>query len=257
MFFSRRACASFAMVTLALDSNGELTMKRALLAAAAAAALSAAAHAEQKWTSFYVGINLGYAWSDTDVTDIDGYNAIPPAAFTWNLEGDDVLFGLNAGINYNWDSWLVGIEVEGGDLGLEGIAVQPGSPGLDTRAEIDGGGYIAASARFGYIFGKTLVFLKGGVTSVDTGVSHIDDCNIGACGFGLTSGTIGGMTQGWLYGVGVEHPISTGWTVKLEYNRFDLEDDVFVSAPAGDRIGVDTEIDVVKLGVNWQFGTPE
>lgn len=233
-------------------------MKHALLAAAAAAALSAAAQAETKWTGFYAGINLGYSWSDTDVTDIDDWNTIPPAARTWNLEGDDVLFGVNAGINYNWDNWLIGIEAEGGELGLDGVAVQPGSPGLDTRAEIDGGAYIAASARFGYIFGRTLVFLKGGVTSVDTGVSHIDDCGAFPCGPGLAQGTIGGMTQGWLYGIGVEHPIAEGWTVKLEYNRFDLEDDVFVSSDGtAFDIGVDTEIDVVKLGVNWQFGTPE
>jgi outer membrane immunogenic protein len=233
-------------------------MKRALLAAAAAAALSAAAHAEQKWTGFYAGINLGYSWSETDVADLDGWNGLP-AAPVWNLEGDDILFGVNAGINYNWDNWLIGIEAEGGELGLDGVAFQPGSPGLDTRAEIDGGAYIAASARFGYIFGRTLVFLKGGVASVDTGVSHIDDCAIGACGGGLTQGTIGGMTQGWLYGIGVEHPISTGWTIKLEYNRFDLDADVFASNDGGAafNIGTDTEIDVVKLGVNWQFGTPE
>lgn len=199
------------------------------------------------WTGPYVGLHLGYGWGDSTFDDVDGWN------FTnqqFSVDPDGIFGGAQAGYNWQFNQFVVGIEGELGYLNLDGSAVQPGSPGGDTIASLDGGVYAGLSARVGFAFDRTLVYAKaGGVYS--WGEYHVNDaCNIGPCGAGLMSGseTIG---LGYQVGAGIEHAFTDNWTGKIEYSYFD-----FGSSNVAYATGVynaDLSAHTVKIGLNYKF----
>ena len=59
---------------------------------------------------------------------------------------------------------------------------------------------------------------------------------------------------GWTIGAGIEWALAGPWTAKAEYNYIDL------FAPLGggvsSNLDIDQRISVVKVGLNYRFGTP-
>ncbi|MEM6759650.1 MAG: porin [Pseudomonadota bacterium] len=92
------------------------------------------------WTGPYVGLQLGYI-------DVDGSGA---------ADGDDVLFGVHAGYQYDFGTFVLGGEVDydGTDVDLAGAATVDDVSRLKLRA--------------GYDFGPVLGYLTAGVAEVDT-----------------------------------------------------------------------------------------
>ena len=117
-------------------------MKKLVLAGAALAALIAgpamAADLPVKaapivpiydWTGFYIGINGGYSWGRSNTTvsyfnTITGAPIIPPAGSItdagFNLDGG--VFGGQIGYNWQFSSWLFGLEADAQWSGQKGSA---------------------------------------------------------------------------------------------------------------------------------------
>ncbi|MEO0381650.1 MAG: porin family protein, partial [Pseudomonadota bacterium] len=92
------------------------------------------------WTGGYAGVQLGYG-------DVDGTGA---------ADGDDVLFGVHLGYDYDFGTFVLGgeLDYDGGDIDLNGAAT------VDSVARL--------KLRAGYDFGPTLAYFTAGVADVDT-----------------------------------------------------------------------------------------
>ncbi|MEL7166651.1 MAG: outer membrane beta-barrel protein [Pseudomonadota bacterium] len=119
------------------------------------------------WTGPYAGVQFGYI-------DVDG---------TGGADGDDALFGVHAGYQYDFGTFVLGGEVDydGTDVNLAGAAT------VDSVARL--------KLRAGYDFGLVLGYLTAGVAEVDT-----------------TLGDEGGN----FYGIGFAYQISDQYLIGAE-----------------------------------------
>jgi outer membrane immunogenic protein len=254
------AVAAIGLATIELASAADLgPVKRA---PAQAPAVYAPPPPPFSWTGFYIGGNLGVAWTDGDLSDDFGNSTSisQHAVFTG---------GGQVGANYQWN-WLV--------LGVEGDFDWLANNNNSSRTLTLGGVPLQLSAndrwiatvtgRVGYAFnlggafgwgpsgvgGPWLIYGKGGwgwagvnkftLTNVATGGS-IDLSNSNS-----NDGPVGG--------VGIEWAFAPNWTAKLEYDNLFLSDKSFTTAP-GSIIGSHTfstfnrDVQTVTVGVNYLF----
>lgn len=201
------------------------------------------------WSGIYVGAQLGHGWSNTNFTDVDGWN-VEGEVFGGNSNG--FIGGVQAGYSFQSGSFVYGAEVELGYLGIDETFVQPSSP-ADSFASIDGGFYAALTARLGYAADRTLFFAKGGVAYLNADVNFDDDCkNDGPCGIGLVNAS-GGNFTGWTLGAGVEHALTDRWTARVEYAYYDFGTATASSQDGWTRYDADLTTHAVKVGLNYKF----
>ncbi len=170
-----------------------------------------------QWTGFYVGAHLGGVVSSETV---DGFGSTDRGGF---------IGGLQAG--YNWQfapAWLVGIDEE-----ISFTTATDSPLGLASSPNW----YDTVDARLGYILPSTswMVYGKAGAAIM----------NVDYMGVVLANQT----RVGWNVGVGVEYLIAPQWTVQAEYSFLDFGKQ---NAP-GTLIGVDTQVNQVKVGLNYHF----
>lgn len=113
----------------------------------------------ESWTGPYIGASIGGAWDNLTATNAGGFGA-PSKSPSADLSSTNVLVGAFAGFNYQFGSWVAGVE---GDLS--------GLPFNKTRNAPDAtGGFVEGSltglaslrGRIGYLFDRTLVYATGG-----------------------------------------------------------------------------------------------
>jgi outer membrane immunogenic protein len=181
-------------------------MNKLLLTTAIMLGMSANASAME----FNLGVQGGYAWSESDVT-IPAYG--PPGNFT--LDSDGWLFGGFAGVD--WDmgpTWTLGIEADANWTDAEGdhpsgfpaelyVIEQNWNASIRARATVD----IAASTE---LYGTVGVAWADFETDYDPP-------------FGSDSAT----AQGWTAGVGLERAF-TGWFGRVEYRYSDYDSEDFM-----------------------------
>ena len=127
------------------------------------------------WTGFYAGAQLG--WLDANPDLVPG--------------GDDFIYGLHAGYDYDFGLFVLGAELDydAGDIDIAG-----GTASIDDvwRAKL----------RAGYDLGNTLIYATGGYAEVDTSIGDGD---------------------GYFGGIGVAYRVSDNFTVGGEIlgHKFD------------------------------------
>ena len=176
------------------------------------------------WAGLYVGASVGYAWGEGEQfslgrleTDLDG--AVYGAQVGYNFQRDNIVFGVEASFN--------GADLEGDEF--DG----------DVTTEVDW--YATAVARLGYSAGDFLIYGFGGVAW--------GDVTVGVIGFESEETHVG-----WTAGVGVERAFSDRLSVRLEYAHVDLGTEDHFKSECDDCEG-SAEFDVVKVGVNYKFGS--
>jgi outer membrane immunogenic protein len=180
--------------------------------------------AAYNWSGFYLGGHLGYGWSSEEAT---------AAGVVGSTDPDGFIGGVQAGYNWQADRWVFGIEGDWSWSGADGNAVLGGLTS-------DHSWYATLTGRVGYAWDNWLWYVKGGAAWADTEYS--------AFGFGTASDT----RVGWTLGTGVEWALAPQWSAKLEYNYLDFSNDTFTFA--GTPVDVDTQVHLVKLGLNYRFG---
>jgi predicted porin len=98
------------------------------------------------WTGFYSGLQFGYA-------DID--------SATGALGGNNELFGLHAGYDYDFGSYVIGAEF---DYDQADIDLGGGAANIDTIARL--------KFKAGYDFGGALLYATAGAARADTSVGN-------------------------------------------------------------------------------------
>ncbi len=240
-----------------------------LLALASLAMVSPAAAGEAPpldWRGLYLGYHLGGA---LDLADVD--NPFGPSIFGDTVRTPGALAGGQVGYNWQSGAALYGIEAELSWADMDGtntcFAYSGNYVSANCRAKISALGTLAG--RFGWILPfdtRTLVFGKAGLAWAQRRINATPNG-----GLGLPGTDNSGVDWGWTLGAGVEHAVSSRWTVKAEYGFLSFDESfkapasLFEAGPPtgaftatqGSRTDVSQDIHQFKLGMNYRFGAAQ
>jgi outer membrane immunogenic protein len=200
------------------------------------------APATYNWTGFYLGVEGGGGWADTQHTNAN--NGINSS--TRSIDGG--LVGGTYGYNLQINSWVVGIEGDFSWSGLKSTFTDAGNGfcpvGQECVTELKWLG--TDRARIGYAWDKLLVYGTVGIAYGEVRGTLLN------AGFTSGSNTRTGLT----YGGGVELGLTPNWSVKAEYLHVDkLGDPVTYNSIVGgspERVSL-KGLDIVRAGLNYRF----
>jgi high affinity Mn2+ porin len=192
------------------------------------------------WTGFYIGGHFGYGGGSLG----PGTNPLPEQGVVFPHSVTGLIGGYQAGYNRELPNHVVlGIEADASfSSPLDGPALTPApfNTGLDYVGTVRG--------RVGYAFGRLMPYATGGFA---WGHSQFN-LNDGAS---KVVATLGQNQAGWTAGAGVEFAVSGNWSAKVEYDYIDLSRRMFDLSGFGlPDVGVNPNIHLVKLGLNYRFG---
>jgi outer membrane immunogenic protein len=211
------------------------------------------------WGGFYVGGQLGGAWSDTDwrYDNHNWFNTIGPALVGTNFDIDvsGIIGGGQAGFNYQSGSWVLGVETSVAGADLDGSRNDPFFPGSGTySADIDL--LTTVTGRIGYAQGKWLAYAKGGWAGADVELALFDrETPVRA--------NSSDWANGWTVGGGGEYAICKNLSLGVEYDFAELDKDRWKincpTCPSGVGGGVpvvdgDIQVQSVTARLNHRFG---
>src|ERR1700681_3762165 len=192
------------------------------------------------WTGFYLGGHVGYGGGSFG----PGTNPLPLQGVFFPHSITGLIGGYQAGYNREFPNHVVlGIEADASfSSPTDGPALTPAP--FNTALDYVG----TMRGRVGYAFGGLMPYVTGGFA---WGHSRFN-LNDGA---GKVMARLGQNQAGWTAGAGVEFAVSGNWSAKVEYDYIDLSRGMFDLSGFGlPDIGVDPNIHLVKLGLNYRFG---
>ena len=186
-------------------------------------------HGGMNWSGFYVGIQGGYGWGDSE------HHA--PGLSTGTFDTSGGLVGVTWGTNWQRGNWVYGLE---SDFSFSSIDGDISGCFLTCFTDIRTLG--TTRVRLGYAMDRSLVYVTGGLAygNVRAGMREIsfeDD----------------ETRYGWALGGGVEWAFAPRWSLKAEYLHVDLGDRRNYSV-FGTSTDVDITADIARVGLNYSFG---
>jgi len=228
-------------------------MRKSLLTGACALALAVPAYAADlplkappapppppifNWSGFYVGANIGGAFTHDSLTDnLSGASL--------GSDNNGFIGGGQVGFNWQVDSWVLGVEwdIDGTTLSHTGPGVVTALGTLQAHTSTD---WISTlTGRVGYAADRWLLYAKGGGAWVQESATITNLGTGAAVGASRTS-------SGWTVGGGVEWAFAPQWSAKLEYDFIRLDNFNF-NTFAGDSLTFSRDINMVMAGVNYRF----
>jgi outer membrane immunogenic protein len=204
------------------------------------------------WTSFYIGGNIGAAWSNRSMSD---------TAFGLSFSnGNNAVFvgGGQVGFNYQTGNVVFGVE---GDFDWaannnNNVTFIGPSPLLHSFTASANDRWMATVAgRLGYAFDRWLLYVKGGGGWVGASSFTVTDVATGASVSAGSSNSVGG----WLVGGGFEWAFTNNWSLRAEYDYFGLSNRSFTVPTTFPILAGDTfttgrnNIQMATVGINYLF----
>jgi opacity protein-like surface antigen len=191
------------------------------------------------WSGPYAGLSAGSTWGNTHWTTQGGTDPYYAG----------YLLGGQAGYNFQRGQFVWSVEADIGTSNARGIAACPSQP-LLLNCEDNVGALGSLTARFGYAWGRTLFYAKGGWAYGD--VTAATAATFAAPGVASPAGggDVGRSTNwenGWTVGAGMEFALTDRWSAKAEYMHYEFPQYAFVTANAS------TAGDIARIGVNYHF----
>jgi outer membrane immunogenic protein len=234
------------------------------------------------WTGFYVGLNAGGAWNESNPTTTTvfsptGYFAAtsPPAigiVGNQNINRSGFTGGVTGGYNWQVSNAVLGIEADFNYFGVRGSATGTGiypccvlntftvnsSVSTDWLATVRGRvGFLATPA--------LLLYGTGGLAVANVKANYLFTDNFATAN---ESASISETRLGWTAGAGAEYALLNGWSIKAEYLYVDLGRASATSTNLitnGGTIAwptsafthtVDLRSNIGRVGINYKFGGP-
>lgn len=236
---------------------------------------STALAAENSWTGFYVGGNLGYAnaESHSDIKSLGGnwsgetqtLRDFITSNSAANMDPDGVNFGFQAGYNHQFDNkFVLGFEVDYSELDLdESRQTAPltyvGAPAAFAFGnKVDVKHTFSLRPKLGYAIDKTLFYATAGIAWTSAEFSSTIQSEFNYSKVGKSSKTLTSA----IWGMGIEHQFFDNISAKLEYLKINGDDTSYMTKdrPDGNFFGlysetynVDFDYDVVRVGINYRF----
>lgn len=187
------------------------------------------------WTGFYAGAHLGGIWSGTRW---DSFAGAP-----FDLNGGSVIGGVQAGYNYQIDSFVLGGELGVGALGLSAKGQCSTTAGSECRSRQSW--VVDARAKAGYAFDRLLVYGTAGIAFSE--FRH-DQTRVLAQDWGRTS------RVGWTAGLGLEYAVTSNWSAGLEWKHYDFGSETrTIAGNNPPSIRFRSTSDAVLAKVNYRF----
>ncbi len=187
------------------------------------------------WSGFYVGINGGYGWGNTNWANTSGTSA------DFDVKG--WMFGGTLGYNLQTGSWVWGIEGDWDYANIKGTGVSTLPTGLCTGVgcETKNTWLGTGRARIGYAWDRFLPYITGGAAFGNVKMIR-------------SSGVSDSDTKiGWTLGGGVEYAFMGAWSAKLEYLYVDLGKGECGVTTCGVATDVEFKTNIVRAGLNYRF----
>jgi outer membrane immunogenic protein len=205
------------------------------------------------WTGFYIGGNVGAAWTHAEVQDIFG-NSFSNSQHAVFAGGGQV------GANYQWNWLVVGVEADfdwlANNHNSSNAVFVSGVGPLQFSANDRWMTTVAARVGVAFpTFNNWLFYGKAGGGWVGVNNPTLTNVNTG----GSISFSNSNSNSGLLVGGGVEWAFAPNWTAKLEYDKLFLDDKTFTVGPGapflnGDSITVfHRNVQTVTVGINYLF----
>jgi outer membrane immunogenic protein len=225
------------------------------------------------WTGFYVGGNVGGAWSSNNalwspLPSSAAFEAFPVAG---NTGGSSVAGGFQAG--YNWQfapTWVVGIEGDwswakaGGNVNQQWVTNPGGAtvPGSFTTMSSTLDWVSSLRARLGYLVLPNLMVYGtagGAWGKVDYAASNFAPATLGGPAYATTA-AFSNTQGGWVAGGGLEWMITNNWLLRGEYLYYGLNSSPSVVAGAGNFPAFpsgyswsNTNVSVARAALSYKF----
>ncbi len=224
------------------------------------------------WTGFYIGVHLGYGWSNNSDTDV---TPLPTAAQFVNLapttlspDPNGIIGGAQMG--YNWQSghFVVGIETDFSGSAMNGretlspIIQNNGTPFpgagnfVTARQDLNWFGTLRLRAGFTPTC-RLLVYATGGLAYGN--VDYSANTDFRPIGTEQYPASFSKTKAGWTVGGGLEYALTQKWSVKAEYLYVDLGSESATASPVpplppfGVRYNWQTTAHTVNVGLNYKF----
>jgi outer membrane immunogenic protein len=199
------------------------------------------------WTGAYVGGNLGYAYGNSTTT-ADTAGAFNNAYSSMEIRPYGWMAGLDAGYNWQSDTFIFGVE---GDLGYLGADREKYRS--DGFATVSYGWYGTATARIGFSDSRWMIYGKGGLALASI-TNEAGGSTLGAVDANDYT-KLDEIRAGWALGGGVEFAFQRNWTMKVEYLYMDFGKDTSTNA-SGDQFSHDNSLHTLKVGLNYRLQQP-
>ena len=263
----RRAAVAVAAVIglVSVASAADLPVKAPVKAPVAAPVIS--------WTGFYIGGDIGGAWTSNTGT----WTGLPtPADFGINAisgsnGGSSFIGGLHAGFNWQFaPTWVAGIEGDWSWAKARGSFSQgwtlfgtaTPAPGAFTNMTSALDWLSSLRARLGYlVMPNLLAYGTGGVAWAKFDYAANNFCNA-PCGGPppyIANPAFSNTQAGYAVGGGLEWAMTNNWTLRGEYifYRFNSAPSVIVNPGPGFLSSSDswssTNVSVARAGLSYKF----
>ncbi len=200
------------------------------------------------WTGFYAGIHGGYGFGSDKATLVRTAST-NYATYTnsLSLSPKGALGGAQTGYNYQVGSFVGGLEIGGGYLGLSDT--KTGLTDTSMQLKEKSTYYGTGTGRIGFAYDRFLAYGKGGIAA-----AKLDDTLTGI----NISASEKKLRLGYTAGAGIEYAITDELSAKLEYDymAFGKKTTNWTNT-AGTSLGsVDNKatVQAVMVGLNYHFG---
>jgi outer membrane immunogenic protein len=190
------------------------------------------------WTGFYVGLNTGYAFGQSNWTS--------PMGSTGYFDVDGALAGVTLGGNYQIGQIVVGAE---GDIDWQNVrgALVGGNctlPGGVAASCASASNWVGTfRARLGFAFDRVLLYATGGgaVANIKASLNALPWASSTELGFSS--------------GIGVEVAMTDNWTAKAEYMAVGFQQSScgLANCLAVPAVNVKIYENMARGGVNYKF----
>jgi outer membrane immunogenic protein len=232
------------------------------------------------WTGFYIGVNAGYAWGDSNhnsilscpgavgtcTYSIPANLATVTAAASGSVRPQSFTGGGQAGYNWQAGAWVYGVETDLSAFKLKGSRAAAGpfpaaasSFAVGTSLEADG--LFTARARLGVLITPAaLLYATGGLAVTELKLANTFADNFTPQTLGASSNNV--TKAGWAVGGGVEWKFVPQWSAKLEYMYVDfgsvsttlVTNNAFAFPFVNSMsTSADLKANIVRVGLNYQF----
>jgi outer membrane immunogenic protein len=236
------------------------------------------------WTGWYVGLNAGVTWGQSDVNSAFSCpgpgscfysNPLNLAAFsaagTGSLSDTGFIGGIQTGYNWQSGNLVAGLEADFNSFnfhrsrsvsGLVPVPLVGESFLVTTGVKTDW--LFTARGRLGWTIAPGyLLYATGGLALSEINVTN-SFANTLTAAFDAVAGASGGSTTkaGWTIGGGIEAALSGKWTVKAEYLYVDLgsvSTTLVTNVPTFNTVGdvmttsANLRASIARVGVNYRF----
>jgi len=218
------------------------------------------------WTGYYIGVNAGGVWTNTDIDWSLNPVGFGPAgvlveqAASGRLKTSGFTAGGQIGFNKQFDALVFGLEADLQYTDLSGtrsggVIVPPGIFDSFTQS-MESKWLGTLRGRFGVAFGSWLPYATGGLA-----VARVRYSDFGGFPF-LPSTNFASATEtrvGWTVGGGIEWRFAPRWSVKAEYLYVDLGSTDYTSLNS--VVGASASIvhdhhlkeNIARIGLNYAF----